>query len=68
MPVGPARLAPLVGLSRAKELILTGRVLDQAGADALGLPGGRGAGGEAEAAAIAIAESMTGPGRGRCGR
>src|ERR671933_350835 len=26
-PVGPARLVPLVGLSRAKELILTGRVV-----------------------------------------
>jgi enoyl-CoA hydratase/carnithine racemase len=27
VPVGPARLVPLVGLSRAKELILTGRVV-----------------------------------------
>src|SRR3954449_12640953 len=31
VPVGPARLAPLVGLARAKELILPARVLDQAG-------------------------------------
>ena len=37
VPVGPARLAPLVGLARAKELIFTARVLDQRAADALGL-------------------------------
>src|SRR4051795_11566234 len=36
VPVGPARLAPLVGLARAKELILTARVLDQQAAEALG--------------------------------
>jgi len=61
VPVGPARLAPLVGLARAKELILTARVLDQAGADALGLLAAAVPAGEAEAAAIALAESMTGP-------
>ena len=37
VPVGPARLVPLVGAARAKELIFTGRRLDAAGADALGL-------------------------------
>src|SRR4051812_7764217 len=60
-PVGPARLAPLVGLGRAKELILTARVLDQQAADALGLLAAAVPAAEAEAAAIAIAESMTGP-------
>src|SRR4051794_1786500 len=49
VPVGPARLAPLVGLARAKELILTARVLDQRAADELGLlaaavPAGQGGG------------------------
>jgi enoyl-CoA hydratase/carnithine racemase len=61
VPVGPARLAPLVGLARAKELILTGRVLDQAAADALGLLAAAVPAQEAERAAIAIAESMSGP-------
>src|SRR3954464_4975627 len=37
VPVGPARLAPLVGLARAKELILTGRVVGLEEAAALGL-------------------------------
>jgi enoyl-CoA hydratase/carnithine racemase len=61
VPVGPARLAPLVGLARAKELILTARVLDQAAADALGLLAAAVPADEAEATAIAIGESMTGP-------
>jgi len=61
VPVGPARLAPLVGLARAKELILTARVLDQQAAAALGLLAAAVPAAEAEPAAIAIAESMTGP-------
>jgi len=61
VPVGPARLAPLVGLARAKELILTARVLDRGAADALGLLAAAVPADEAEASAIAIAESMTGP-------
>jgi enoyl-CoA hydratase/carnithine racemase len=61
VPGGPARLAPLVGLARAKELILTARVLDQAAADALGLLAAAVPADEAEATAIAIAESMAGP-------
>lgn len=37
VPVGPARLVPLVGESAAKSLILTGRVLGMEEADRLGL-------------------------------
>src|SRR3954452_823646 len=64
VPVGPARLAPLVGLARAKALILTARVLDQRAADELGLLAAAVPAAEAEAAAIAIAESMSGPAEG----
>jgi enoyl-CoA hydratase/carnithine racemase len=61
VPVGPARLAPLVGLARAKELILTARVLDQRAADELGLLAATVPAAEAEAAAIAMAQAMSGP-------
>jgi enoyl-CoA hydratase/carnithine racemase len=61
VPVGPARLAPLVGLARAKELILTARVLDQKAAAELGLLAAAVPAAEAEAAAIALANSITGP-------
>src|SRR3954449_6918994 len=54
VPVGPARLAPLVGVARAKELILTGRVLDQRAADALGLLAAAVPAADAEATAIAL--------------
>src|SRR3954468_19184676 len=37
VPVGPARLAPLIGLSKAKELVFTGRVVGMEEAAALGL-------------------------------
>lgn len=37
VPVGPARLAPLIGLSRAKELVYTGRVVGADEAAGLGL-------------------------------
>lgn len=36
VPVGPARLAPLIGVSRAKEIILTGRIVGAEEALAIG--------------------------------
>jgi enoyl-CoA hydratase/carnithine racemase len=55
VPVGPARLVPLVGLSKARELILTGRVVGADEAEALGLLARRAPEEEAEAEAIALA-------------
>jgi enoyl-CoA hydratase/carnithine racemase len=55
VPVGPARLVPLVGLARAKELILTGRVVRTEEAAALGLLHATAPAAEAEAAALALA-------------
>jgi enoyl-CoA hydratase/carnithine racemase len=37
VPVGPARLAPLIGVSRAKEIVFTGRTLGAEEALAIGL-------------------------------
>ena len=37
VPVGPARLAPLIGVARAKDLVLTGRTVGLDEARALGL-------------------------------
>jgi enoyl-CoA hydratase/carnithine racemase len=58
VPVGPARLVPLVGLSKARELIFTGRVVAADEADALGLLARRAPAAEAEAAAIALAAEV----------
>jgi enoyl-CoA hydratase/carnithine racemase len=58
VPVGPARLVPLVGLSKARELIFTGRVVDADEAVALGLLARRAPAAEAEAAAIALAAEV----------
>jgi enoyl-CoA hydratase/carnithine racemase len=58
VPVGPARLVPLVGLSKAKELIYTGRVVDVDEAEALGLLAARAPAAEAEAAAVELARSI----------
>lgn len=58
VPVGPARLVPLVGLARAKELAFTARVLGADEALALGLVSSVSPAGEAEAAALALAERV----------
>src|SRR3954449_1039278 len=58
VPVGPARLVPLVGLSKARELIFTGRVVDAAEADALGLLARTAPAAEAEAAALELAREL----------
>jgi enoyl-CoA hydratase/carnithine racemase len=56
VPVGAARLVPLVGLARAKELLLTGRVLGAAEAAEAGLLHRLAAGAdEVETAALALA-------------
>ena len=58
VPVGPARLSPLVGHARAKELIFTGRPIECAEADALGLAARTAKAEEAEATAIALAGEL----------
>jgi enoyl-CoA hydratase/carnithine racemase len=58
VPVGPARLAPLIGVSRAKDLVYTGRVVDDAGADALGLLHRRAPAAAAEGVALELARAV----------
>lgn len=58
VPVGPARLVPLIGLSRAKELILTGRVIGAEEAAAIGFLHRVAAADDAEAAALELAEAI----------
>ncbi|MCW3002153.1 MAG: enoyl-CoA hydratase/isomerase family protein [Conexibacter sp.] len=58
VPVGPARLVPLVGLSKAREIIFTGRVVGPDEADALGLLARRAPAADAEGAAIALAREL----------
>lgn len=65
VPVGPARLAPLVGLSIAKELVFTGRVVGPDEAAALHLLHRQAPAGEAEAVAVELARTVAannGPG------
>jgi enoyl-CoA hydratase/carnithine racemase len=59
VPVGPARLVPLVGLSRAKELILTGRVVGAEEAERIGLAHRVAPAADAEAAAVELAEQTS---------
>lgn len=59
VPVGPARLTPLVGLSRAKDLIYTGRPVEAAEALDLGLVREVVPASEAEEAALALAGRLT---------
>nr|MBF6621362.1 enoyl-CoA hydratase/isomerase family protein [Patulibacter sp.] len=58
VPVGPARLVPLVGLARAKELIFTGRVVEADEAARIGLAERVAPAAEAEAGAIELAEQL----------
>lgn len=58
VPVGPARLVPLVGLAAAKDLILTGRTVGMEEARALGLLQRTAPAAQAEAAALALAEEV----------
>lgn len=60
VPVGPARLVPLIGMARAKDLVLTGRVVGMDEAASLGLLVGTAPAGEAEAAALDLARSIAG--------
>lgn len=58
VPVGPARLTGLVGLSRAKDLVYTGRAIGMAEADALGLLQRTATAEAAEAAALELAADI----------
>lgn len=58
VPVGPARLVPIVGEARARELIFTGRRLDAAAALELGLLTSVVAADEAEEAALELAAAV----------
>jgi enoyl-CoA hydratase/carnithine racemase len=58
VPVGPARLAPLIGVSRAKELIFTGRVVGLDEARALGFVHRGTSADTAEDAALELAEEI----------
>ena len=59
VPVGPARLTPLVGLARAKELIFTGTLIGAGEAAAMGLLHRTVAAPDAEDAALELAGRMS---------
>lgn len=58
VPVGPARLTPLVGVARAKELIFTGRVVGAQEAAALGIAQATAPAADAEPAALELAREI----------
>jgi enoyl-CoA hydratase/carnithine racemase len=58
VPVGPARLVPLVGLARAKELVLTGRVIGADEARDIGFLQHTAAPGTAEGVAVEVARAV----------
>lgn len=58
VPVGPARLAPLVGLAIAKDLVFTGRVVGMEEAARLHLLHRTAPADDAEAEAVALAEQL----------
>src|SRR5512132_3581008 len=58
VPVGPARLTPLVGLAAAKDLVLTGRTVGMQEARALGLLQRTAPAALAESAALDLARSL----------
>ena len=59
VPVGPARLVPLVGLARAKDLLFSGRVVGAAEAAEIGFLQAVAPAAEAEGRAIELARSLT---------
>ncbi len=62
VPVGPARLVPLIGLARAKDLILSGRVVGGEEARAIGFAGGLVPAERAEEHALEVAAAVGGDG------
>jgi enoyl-CoA hydratase/carnithine racemase len=60
VPVGPARLAPLIGVARAKDLVFTGRTVSAEEADALGLLHRVAPAEQAESVALELAAAIAG--------
>jgi enoyl-CoA hydratase/carnithine racemase len=58
VPVGPARLAPLIGASWAKDLVYTGRTIGMDEAQRLGLLHRTATAGDADAAAIELGRAV----------
>lgn len=58
VPVGPARLSPLIGVARAKDLVFTGRTIGVAEADRLGLLHSTASADGAEPAALELAATI----------